>query len=461
MKVTTVFFDRSKQRNNVIKDIENLNKKSRLKLKLSKTDNNVSKLNVFQKDNIKKDCFISRQDILKKSKISIKEKLTKFKEIYMPKTSNSFNVDVFKQLFSINIKSYIIFTISLIVCVNIFSYFNIDVKILNLATNIHQQQVVDFDYAMIKNIYPVFNEKEITSLDVADNTDLNTSNIIFDASIDIDMQYIDSLALKESGVTVFNNSNDIPITSSVLSNRVQINIGDIVINNYSSHYTEIDFKTCLASTINFAKSNDKILLYSTHTSESYTNSEGYSFGYSGTYRSQDANYNVLKTGKMLEENLLENNIKVIHDTTPHDYATYNSSYSRSRITIENAIKSHSGFSTIIDVHRDASADLNFAPKVKIGDVEVAQLMFVVGIGTSSNMNPYANNNIALATKIQLLAEEIYPGLFRPMIIRDSTYNQDMNKYSLLLECGATGNTFQEVEYAMRCFSNLLNLIYLD
>ena len=69
--------------------------------------------------------------------------------------------------------------------------------------------------------------------------------------------------------------------------------------------------------------------------------------------------------------------------------------------------------------------------------------------------------IAFFTVILDLADEVYPGLFKPMIIRNSIYNQDLNKYSLLIEVGASGNTLDEAYLATRCLSNLLNIIYKD
>ena len=48
-----------------------------------------------------------------------------------------------------------------------------------------------------------------------------------------------------------------------------------------------------------------------------------------------------------------------------------------------------------------------------------------------------------------------------MYIRNSVYNQDLNKYSLLMEFGATGNTIEEVMLSTRCIANLLNIIYKD
>ena len=61
----------------------------------------------------------------------------------------------------------------------------------------------------------------------------------------------------------------------------------------------------------------------------------------------------------------------------------------------------------------------------------------------------------------MLANKIYPGLFRPMIIRNSIYNQDIKSNSFLVEVGASGNTIDEAKLATRCLANLLNILYKD
>ena len=69
---------------------------------------------------------------------------------------------------------------------------------------------------------------------------------------------------------------------------------------------------------------------------------------------------------------------------------------------------------------------------EIKGIKVAQLMFVMGVGSDTTKNPIAEDNLRLALKIQQIADKVYPGLFKPMIIRNSVYNQDLNKYSLLI-----------------------------
>lgn len=46
-----------------------------------------------------------------------------------------------------------------------------------------------------------------------------------------------------------------------------------------------------------------------------------------------------------------------------------------------------------------------------------------------------------------------------MIVRNSKYNQDLSKNSLLVEVGTTGNTIEETTLAMRYFSKVLEKFY--
>jgi stage II sporulation protein P len=229
-----------------------------------------------------------------------------------------------------------------------------------------------------------------------------------------------------------------------------------LILNYSSN-RNIDFESIISKDVILTKKSDKILLYSTHTSESYTNSENYKFEYSSVMRSLDAKYNMISIAKELNQNLLKKGFSSIHNTTPHDYGAYTGAYLKSRETVVNALTNMGSAGIIIDVHRDAMEDLTFRPVANINGIQVSQLMFVVGIGD----NKYWEDNLRLALKLQEIANNIYPGLFRQIVIRDSTYNQDLNKYSMLVEFGATGNTIDEVKLSTRCLANLLNIIYKD
>ncbi|MEG1142847.1 MAG: stage II sporulation protein P, partial [Clostridia bacterium] len=256
-------------------------------------------------------------------------------------------------------------------------------------------------------------------------------------------------------LNVFSNI-DVRLEDSKDLQRVYIN--NLPILNYSN-YRDINFKDLNKKVISLTKNSDSVLLYSTHTSESYANSDKYKFEYNGTARSYDSNYNMLSVKNELFENLSFFNFKTINDTTEHDYGTYTSAYLKSRVTINNNIKTYGNFGISMDIHRDANNDINYRPVVNINGIQVAKCMIVMGLGSEKNKNEYYLENLALAMKIYLIGEKMYPGLFRPMLVRKSVYNQDLNKYSMLFEIGATGNTLDEAYNATRCLANILNKIY--
>ena len=124
--------------------------------------------------------------------------------------------------------------------------------------------------------------------------------------------------------------------------------------------------------------NRNVILYHTHTCESYTSSEAYSYTPTGNFRTTDLNYTVVRVGTELENQLKQYNFNIIHDKSYHDYPSYNGSYAHSLETVENILKTTSS-DIIIDLHRDAiGSRSDYAPTVKIGENDVAaQVMFVI------------------------------------------------------------------------------------
>lgn len=100
-------------------------------------------------------------------------------------------------------------------------------------------------------------------------------------------------------------------------------------------------------------------------------------------------------------------------------------------------------------------DSTYAPTVKIGDEYAAQLMFVMGSIGGGNEHPYWNENLKFAIKVQEKANELYPGLFKPIILRNSRYNQQLAKASSIIEVGSTGNTLDQCLVSMKYLSKVL------
>ncbi len=331
--------------------------------------------------------------------------------------------------------------------------------ILLFSTNFRQTNQNKTSIMEMAKGYGIFNEDNYHVEEVPEEKE----DVIIQANNEknsTEYDLLDSIAKEYETVNVFSSVPNTTITSENASLQ-RITVGDSTyLLNYSSK-RNIDFNQLFSKNIYLTKKNDRILLYSTHTSETYTNSDKYQFEYSGTMRSLDANYNMLKIAKELNENLLFKGFLSEHNTTPHDYGSYTSAYAKSRTTVEEALNKMGGASLIIDVHRDAIEDLTYRPVTEIKGLQVAQIMLVMGVGYDGEENPYYEDNLAFALQLQRLADQVYPGLFKPMIIRDAIYNQDLSKHSFLVEMGATGNTIDEVLLATRCLANLLNILYKD
>lgn len=361
-----------------------------------------------------------------------------------------------KNVVDFKISKAIYIIIALFGIIILAKYIPFSTDVIYFGSNFRQAEGKNVELSDIFNIYGIYNEESY----------IFDENIPIEKAEELDPQkdaieILDNIVKDKNEQSVFGGKNEINVEITENSEDIQrVNLNKMKILNYSSK-RDFDFKTLATSNITLTKKSDKILLYNTHTSESYANSENYKFEYSGARRTLDANYNMLSVAKKLKENLNGKGFEVLHDTTPHDYGTYTSSYARSRITVKNALATMGNAGIIIDVHRDAIADLDYRPVVNINGVQVAQCMLVMGVGSDVTNNPYAEDNLKLAFKIQQIADEVYPGLFKPMIIRNSIYNQDLNKYSLLVEVGASGNTLEEAYLATRCFSNLLNIVYKD
>lgn len=352
---------------------------------------------------------------------------------------------------SIEIKKY---EILMVLFLSIFIVLNSS-ELVYLGSNISHIDNIDISKEEIVSLNALANVNNYIFSKVEEKQE--TEEVITDEEL-----AMDQMVENYTDIMAFNNvsKEDIQVISEN-NNYQKLNVCGVDITNYSTN-RNIDFEKILNSNDKFfSKASDDILLYTTHTSESYANSEGYKFDYTSPRRTTDGQYNMLSIASTFASNLNNKGINTICSLTPHDYGEYNSAYSNSRRTVETLVYANPNASILIDVHRDAIEDLDFAPKTELRGYKVASLMLVMGIGYDDGYNPYYEQNLKLALEIQILANKIYPGLFRPMIIRNSIYNQDIKESSFLVEVGASGNTIEEAKLATRCLANLLNILYRD
>lgn len=180
-----------------------------------------------------------------------------------------------------------------------------------------------------------------------------------------------------NGVKIRNETDNIKLTEEMLKPEVDVNMKNI-------------------------------LIYHTHSCESYTQTDNYKYKASGNFRTLDINCSVVRVGTELTKYMKHYGYNVIHDTTLYDYPSYNESYDRSLKGVAKLLEENKETDILFDIHRDAIGDSKYAPTVKIGEDEAAQMMFVIGSNGGGSKHDNWNENLKLAVKIQEKANELYP-----------------------------------------------------
>ena len=285
-------------------------------------------------------------------------------------------------------------------------------------------------------------ETQISSIDEIQNMkeiseDVETENTEEEQNIE----------LAETGITTE------VVTNNPIAENYNTQYGNVKIKNQTDYELTEEMLTP-----DITIENKNIMIFHTHSCESYTSSEAYPYTPTGNYRTTDLNFTVTRVGTELTTQLQQYGYNVIHDTSYHDYPSYNGSYTSSLKTVESLLQTNPS-DIIIDLHRDAiGSRSDYAPTVKIGDEEAAQIMFVIGTNAGGLWHPNWNQNLKFAIKIQEKAEELYPGLFKPIMLTTSRYNQHTGKYANIIEVGATGNTLEQCLTSMKYLAKVMDEI---
>lgn len=223
-------------------------------------------------------------------------------------------------------------------------------------------------------------------------------------------------------------------------------VGNIFVKNNTTY--EIDPEKLLNEKLgfNFKQKGPQILIIHTHTSESYASSDKNYYLPTDPDRTQDVRFNVVRVGDAITDTLKGMGIDVIHDTTVHDYPSYNGSYKSSLATVQQYLEKYPSIKVVIDVHRDA---MMTAEKTKlklcttIEGKKTAQIMLVSGTDQGGLSNPKWMENLKFAIKLQSRFSKMYPTLARPINLCKERYNMHTTTASLILEVGSNGNTLDE------------------
>ena len=318
----------------------------------------------------------------------------------------------------------------------------------------------------------------ISSVNKKEETITANSNVKpLKLALDLELGVIDSLSKNETNTVPNNETTENKVAENAIVqeekktedvDEAQTGLKTEVVKTnvpekYTSEYNgvkirnETDIKlTKEMLTPTVSVNTENIVIYHTHTCESYTPTEKFEYKESGNFRTTDINYSVARVGTELTKYMEHYGYDVIHDTTLYDYPSYSESYDRSLKGVAKILEENEDTDILFDLHRDAIGDSSYAPTVKIGDEEAAQLMFVIGSNGGGSEHDNWNENLKLAIKIQEKANELYPGLFKPIILRNSRYNQQLATGASIIEVGATGNTMEQCLTSMKYLSKVLS-----
>lgn len=200
-----------------------------------------------------------------------------------------------------------------------------------------------------------------------------------------------------------------------------------------------------------------VLIYHTHTTESFLFDEQSNYDASFNFRTTEPDKNMVMVGDAIAKKLADSGIGVIHACEIHDFPVWNNSYSRSAKTVKSILEKYPSICIALDVHRDAISTNStiYAPICTINGKKSAQIMLISGCDNGTMNLPNYRENFHFASFLQQSAEKMYRGFTRPVLFDYRKYNQDLTNGSLLVEFGSQGNTLEEVRYAGELFGSAL------
>lgn len=282
---------------------------------------------------------------------------------------------------------------------------------------------------------------------VCEKTEVNLSKIVFGFDINKPLEIIqnETVSADNTDVNVVSKTIETPIIQTYDTSA------GVKIKNSTDY--EIDVDTLINQDLKFriSDSEPSVLIIHTHTSESYLKTEDINYESSDSNRTQNPDFNVIRIGKEFKDALQSKGVISIHDTTVHDYPSYNGSYLNAQKTIEDNLKKYPSVKIVVDIHRDAVESNGNVYKLatSIDGKKAAQVMIVSGTDANGIDNPNWRENLKFALKYQRRLNLLFPTLARDIDLRRERFNTHLTLGSIILEVGTTGNTLEEAIYSAR------------
>lgn len=271
-----------------------------------------------------------------------------------------------------------------------------------------------------------------------------------------------TVSVLDSEITDFITANEIGKLKDINYLKNQFYIVDSK-TNVTPEYFDVDKFMAADLKIDNNVEGAKVLIFHTHASEMYANSDG-----------KNLHDGIVGVGAKLKEEL-ENKygIETMHHIASYDVVNgkgqITGAYERMEPDIRKILKDNPSIQVVLDLHRDGVAETTRLV-TNIDGVDYAKFMFVNGIckinsggnlvNTSGLSSPYIDDNLAFSFNSQLLANSLYPGISRKNYVNAYRYSLHMMPKSLLVEVGAQTNTKEEAQNSMIILAEILANVLL-
>lgn len=205
----------------------------------------------------------------------------------------------------------------------------------------------------------------------------------------------------------------------------------------------LSFSLEVLATTTAEKTVRRVFIYHTHTYEAYEMDAENRYTPTETWRTADANYNMVRVGEELAQRLREAGIEVEHDVTAYEPPRLSTAYARSLEGLQKATQKE--FDLYLDLHRDSYSKGNGENTVEKGGMLLARTLILIGQGTGTGFDerPDWEQNQRVAQQIADAMNRQAAGLCRGVSLKSGRYNQQAASPSMLIEIGNNKNTLPE------------------
>lgn len=218
------------------------------------------------------------------------------------------------------------------------------------------QQENTINYAFLECFHLTLPTARTIEINEKDNESILEHLLNIELKVANNITLPDGSVVKETEISQ-EDKDEIIIPENVTTQVLESNVKERYTNSYENVQikNETDFELTEEMLIPnpILPNTKKVLIYHTHTCESYTQSEKYTYEMTGNFRTTNLDYSVARVGTELKKYLEQKEYQVIHDVTYHDSPAYSGSYDRALETASKLLEENKDINFVFDIHRDA------------------------------------------------------------------------------------------------------------